>query len=220
MTMAIPPLLFQAMAALGVVLGAAALVVALRVGREADMARRRPPAMLRPPTLIEREAATRSELGRLRAEVDELGRELSEVAGELARLRVELEGEQLGSVRYALRDGPAPVERAPANLAPEFPPEPRGRPVELRGEELCLSRSLSAIGSLVVESEPGGPAYLYLNEQAQIDHVAFERWSKFFEFRGGGPYMRYRTVRPARVDWNEDTGSGIPTAPGVADALS
>jgi hypothetical protein len=94
-----------------------------------------------------------------------------------------------------------------------------GRPVEFDGADLRLSRSLSALGSLVLEDGSGSGASVFLNEQIQIDHVAYERWSALFELRGGGPYARYRTVRPAAVDWNEEAGRGRVIARGVAEVV-
>ncbi len=78
------------------------------------------------------------------------------------------------------------------------------------------SRSLAAPGSLVSDSYGGG-AKLYLNESVEINHVAFDQWSAFFDFRGGKPYMRYTTRRPAVVDWNESTGRGTLRDRGIAE---
>jgi hypothetical protein len=98
-------------------------------------------------------------------------------------------------------------------------PVPSGRPVEFDGEDLRLSRSLSALGSLVVSDGGESGASVFLNDQIQIDHVAYERWSTLFELRGGGPYARYRTVKPAAVEWNEEAGRGRLVSRGVAEVL-
>ena len=72
-----------------------------------------------------------------------------------------------------------------------------GQPVEIRDGLIVPSRSLAAVGSLV----PGtgaSPALLYLNETVEIDHLSQNRWAQFFDFGGGEPYRRYRTVEPSK----------------------
>ena len=94
-----------------------------------------------------------------------------------------------------------------------------GRPVELENGVLVPSRSLAAIGSLVVDGADGD-ARLYLNDAVEIDHLALGRWSTYFDFQHGQPYRRYRTVRPAMIDWNETASrSRTVLAKGLVEAI-
>jgi hypothetical protein len=92
-----------------------------------------------------------------------------------------------------------------------------GRPVDVESGQVVLSRSLQSVGLL--EGGDGRTARLYLNEGAEIDHLAFDRWKEFFDFGGGGPYRRYRTLRPAEIEWNETTGRGRLAQTGSARQL-
>jgi hypothetical protein len=147
----------------------------------------------------------------LRAEVQRLERQFDQFRSELAHVT---------SLVYSVHNAP-PAAPAPEIVAPAWPSEapadPVARPVEYDGVDLRLSRSLSALGSLVASRDPDGQANLFLNEKIQIDHVAFERWSHLFEFRGGGAYARYRTVNPALVEWNEGAGTGKLVSRGLAE---
>ncbi|MEJ7811623.1 MAG: hypothetical protein WKG32_14520 [Gemmatimonadaceae bacterium] len=107
--------------------------------------------------------------------------------------------------------GPGPGERDGRGT--------EGRPVELNGEYLIASQSLAAFGALVPGGAPGAPARVYVNEDVEIDHVALEKWGLYFDFQGGKPYQRYRTVKPSLVRWDEAEGRGRVIEAGVAQAV-
>jgi hypothetical protein len=131
--------------------------------------------------------------------------------GELVRLRSELlvtEPEPRASTEIATT---APkVTRDPAAAG--------GLPVEIRDGLIVPSRSLAATGSLV-PGEGATPALLYLNESVEIDHLSHNRWSEYFDFGGGEPYRRYRTVEPSRIDWNPATEQGRLIEHGRVEAV-
>lgn len=82
------------------------------------------------------------------------------------------------------------------------PPQgPPGKPVDIRDGVIVPSRSLAAVGSLLIESA-GETARLYVNESVEIDHLAKQHWSEYFDFGTGEPYRRYRTLEPSRVRWS------------------
>lgn len=100
-------------------------------------------------------------------------------------------------------------------------PVPRMRhPVDLEGEWLVSSSSLAAVGWLLPETTTPGRAVVVLNEEIAIDHVALKKWARVFDFRGERAYVRYRTVEPALVEWDEVARRGRPLSVGVAEALS
>lgn len=104
-------------------------------------------------------------------------------------------------------------------VAPEPAPRaPSGDAVEFDGEVLSLSRSLNALG-LLERGGSGDAALLYLNPEVEVDHIVREKWASLFAFNGGRSYVRYRTVHPARVRWDEGTQTGVPVSPGVAEVI-
>ena len=115
--------------------------------------------------------------------------------------------------------GEVSLEPASARGLAELVPTPaNGRPVELRDGAVVLSRSLASVAVLVEEG--AGQGSLYVNDQVEIDHMALERWSTFFDFGAGKPYQRYRTERPATVAWDPVAGRGDLREPGRARSLS
>lgn len=156
--------------------------------------------------------ALRDELERLRSEVREVreSRETPE-RGKQAVPPAPSLPPSLAALREEALWDPWGAE----TLQPPSTP-PAGRPVELQDGWVVPSRSLAAPGSLVPE-DAGGQAKLYLNESVEINHVAFEQWSAFFDFRGGKPYMRYSTRVPSLIQWNESAGRGKLERKGVAE---
>jgi hypothetical protein len=137
---------------------------------------------------------------------------IQELEQEVAQLRAE--------IRYP--DAKEVVsEHTKEPLATDMPPHrpgTRGQLVELRDGIVVPSRSLAAMGSLVL-GEGGAPASLYLNESVEIDHLAWDRWSEYFDFGDGNPYQRYRTVEPSRINWDASAEQGYLLMRGKAEAL-
>jgi hypothetical protein len=96
--------------------------------------------------------------------------------------------------------------------------EGRGRAVDLRDGSIIPSRALAAPGLLLPDSGEG-PALLYLNESVEIDHLAWDRWSQYFDFGSGEPYRRYRTIEPSKVAWNASAEQGQLVSRGRAEAV-
>jgi hypothetical protein len=94
----------------------------------------------------------------------------------------------------------------------------QGKSVELLAGVVVPSRSLISVGSLVA-GEGLGPAKLYINREAEIDHIALEQWSSYFDFRGGEAYQHYKTVEPSLVEWDDTSGRGHLIKRGVVEAV-
>lgn len=143
-------------------------------------------------------------------------RPLEEVTGKLeadiARLEAELQG--IGGA------GVAPAEEASPTSTSDAGPRrgDRGRAVDLRDGSIVGSRALAAPAFLVPD-QGDEAALLYLNEDVEVDHLALERWAEYFDFGAGAAYRRYRTVEPARVEWNDSAERGRLLSPGKAEVL-
>lgn len=112
--------------------------------------------------------------------------------------------------------GAQDLDLLPAAEASSHGAPAAGTPVELRDGDVVASRSLAAPGSLVTDGSRE-VARLYLNEDVELTHVAFDQWSVFFDFRGGRPYTRYATREPALVYWNDAAGRGKLKDKGIAE---
>lgn len=143
-------------------------------------------------------------------------RPLEEVTGKLeadiARLVAEIQ--QIGGV------GVSPADEANPTSTSDARPrrDDRGKAVDLRDGSIVGSRALAAPAFLIPD-EGDEASLLYLNEDVEVDHLALERWSQYFDFGAGAAYHRYRTVEPARVEWNASAERGRLVAPGKAEVL-
>lgn len=143
-------------------------------------------------------------------------RSLEDATGKLEAdiARLEAEIQRVGAA------GVAPAEEAtPTPTGDERPRRgDRGRAVDLRDGSIVGSRALAA-PAFLVPGEGDEAALLYLNEDVEVDHLALERWSEYFDFGAGAAYRRYRTVEPARVEWNGSAERGRLLSPGKAEVL-
>jgi hypothetical protein len=112
-------------------------------------------------------------------------------------------------------DAPAspPMQAAAAQMGTGI-----GQPVDFDGQLLRPSRSLAALGMLH-QGGSGGPATLSLNPAVEVDHLAFDLWSALFDFTPARPYLRYRTLTPAEVQWDAVAGTGQLLRRGAAEAI-
>jgi hypothetical protein len=96
--------------------------------------------------------------------------------------------------------------------APQPVPKPtvtriEGVPVELKEGWVVGSESLSAPGVLVAPVA-GGLAQVFINEDMDLSNIILENWSAVFDVGSGEPFRRYRTVRPAEIEWSGLAGRG------------
>jgi hypothetical protein len=161
-------------------------------------------------------AVLRQQVRALQDEVWQLNTTVREITSYLSRLAA-----TGPSTSSSAEHSPAPEEAI--QTASEAPPRKTRPPrlaVEFDGALVKRSRALTTLGMLEVDGAEGAPARLYLNEDIPVDHIAFERWSRLYEFQGGKAYMRYRTLQPSLIDWDEQTGQGRPLQRGTAEVRS
>lgn len=137
---------------------------------------------------------------------------ITDLQGEIVRLKAEVQ--QLSKSGAPRLDS----QRRAGAPAAEQREQPAGQAVDLREGMVVPSRALAAPGFLVVGGADEA-ALLYLNEEVEIDHLAWDRWVQFFDFGGGEPYRRYRTVQPSRVEWSAAAEQGRLLSRGKAEEV-
>jgi hypothetical protein len=142
--------------------------------------------------------------------LQDLDSRMQELERDGRRRRIEL----LDQERRSAVEEPAARPEAPRGHSPG----PGAQPVEIRDGLIIPSRSLSAMGSLL-PGDGSAPALLYLNETVEIDHLSHNRWAQYFDFGGGEPYRRYRTLEPSKIDWNPATEQGRLIKHGRVEAV-
>jgi hypothetical protein len=153
-----------------------------------------------------------------RGEHDQLMKRVLDLSAELRDLRESVEATDAPEPVSATSPRTADTDGGYRRTEPAYsPPPPNGQPVELYDGGVVPSRSLTPVATLVEQGS--GRALLYLNEQVEIDHMALEKWSEFFDFGGGGAYARYRTDKPAVLQWDKGSSRGTLVERGTARNL-
>lgn len=155
-----------------------------------------------------------------RGEHDQLMKRVLDLSAELRDLRESVEAADAPEPVSATLPRTAGTDGGYRRTEPEpgySARPPAGQPVELYDGGVVPSRSLTPVATLVEQGS--GRALLYLNEQVEIDHMALEKWSEFFDFRGGGAYARYRSDPPAELNWDPGAGRGTLVTRGTARNL-
>lgn len=110
---------------------------------------------------------------------------------------------------------PVPAEDHDAAVPPSAP---ASLPVDVNQGLIVASRSLAAVGLLTITDAMRGEAEVSINKSVEIDHVMFEKWSGFFDFGTGKPYMHYVTKQPSLVSWNAASEQGRLISKGIVEA--